>query len=95
LSRRISCVRNTSYVVRCIYALQPRRAQVNDGHDTLIDYAASFLEYWLLPLLTDARFNGPETLILLTFDENETHTEQNRVWALAFGACLLSFLPSN
>ncbi|KAJ7876239.1 hypothetical protein B0H13DRAFT_1893823 [Mycena leptocephala] len=58
---------------------------VNDGHDTLIDYAASFLEYWLLPLLTGARFNGPEVLILLTFDENETHTEQNRLWALAFG----------
>ncbi|KAJ7933819.1 phosphoesterase family-domain-containing protein [Mycena leptocephala] len=61
---------------------------INDGHDTLIDYAASFLEYWLLPLLTDARFNGPETLILLTFDENETHTEQNRVWALAFGGAI-------
>ncbi|KAJ7182343.1 phosphoesterase family-domain-containing protein [Mycena crocata] len=30
---------------------------VNDAHDTTIDFAASFLEYWLLPLLTDPRVN--------------------------------------
>ncbi|KAF7359828.1 Acid phosphatase [Mycena venus] len=58
---------------------------VNDAHDTTIDFAASFLEYWLLPLLTDPRVNGPDTLIVLTFDENETKTVQNRVWALAIG----------
>ncbi|KAJ7164267.1 phosphoesterase family-domain-containing protein [Mycena filopes] len=58
---------------------------VNDAHDTTIDFAASFLEYWLLPLLTDPRVNGENTLILLTFDENETATIQNRVFALALG----------
>ncbi|KAJ7933385.1 hypothetical protein B0H13DRAFT_1856158 [Mycena leptocephala] len=41
---------------------------VNDAHDTTIDFAASFLEYWLLPLFTDPRVNDDETLILLTFD---------------------------
>ncbi|KAJ7763714.1 hypothetical protein B0H16DRAFT_1454981 [Mycena metata] len=50
---------------------------VNDGHDTTIEFAASFLEYWLLSLLTDPRVNDAETLIVVTFDENETHSIQN------------------
>ncbi|KAF7354359.1 Phosphoesterase-domain-containing protein [Mycena venus] len=61
---------------------------VNDAHDTTIDFAASFLEYWLLPLLTDPRVNGEDTLILLTFDENHTSTEQNRIFALALGTAV-------
>ncbi|KAJ7903221.1 hypothetical protein B0H13DRAFT_2233950 [Mycena leptocephala] len=51
---------------------------VNDAHDTTIDFAAAFLEYWFLPLLTDPRVNGEDTLIILTFDENHTFTVQNR-----------------
>lgn len=47
---------------------------VNDAHDTTIDYASDFLEYFLVPLLNDTRFNSGEgtdgTLIVLTFDEN-------------------------
>ncbi|KAJ7751922.1 phosphoesterase family-domain-containing protein [Mycena maculata] len=58
---------------------------VNDAHDTTIDFAASFLEYWLVPLLTDPRVNGEDTLILLTFDENETYEIQNRVFSLLLG----------
>ncbi|KAK6981605.1 hypothetical protein R3P38DRAFT_3293701 [Favolaschia claudopus] len=61
-------------------------SQVNDAHDTTIDFAASFLEYWLLPLLTDPRVNGPRTLVLLTFDENETFGIQNRVYSVLLGA---------
>ncbi|KAJ7775766.1 phosphoesterase family-domain-containing protein [Mycena maculata] len=61
---------------------------VNDAHDTTIDFAASFLEYWLLPLLTDPRVNGEDTLILLTFDETETYTEQNTVYAVALGTAV-------
>ncbi|KAJ7921764.1 hypothetical protein B0H13DRAFT_1984301 [Mycena leptocephala] len=59
---------------------------VNDSHDTTIDFAASFLEYWLLPLLTDPRVNDDETLILLTFDETETYTIQNNVFVVALAA---------
>ncbi|KAJ7144285.1 phosphoesterase family-domain-containing protein [Mycena epipterygia] len=58
---------------------------INDAHDTTIDFAASFLEYWLLPLLTDSRVNDPETLILLTFDENENYGIQNRIFTVALG----------
>ncbi|KAJ7065131.1 phosphoesterase family-domain-containing protein [Mycena belliarum] len=65
---------------------------VNDGHDTTIDYAASFLEYWLVPLLTDKRVNGDRTLILVTFDENETWEIQNNVFALALGGAVAKHL---
>ncbi|KAF8911279.1 phosphoesterase family-domain-containing protein [Mucidula mucida] len=58
---------------------------LNDAHDTTIDFAASFLEYWLLPLLTDPRVNDENTLILLTFDENETYEIQNTIFSLALG----------
>ena len=47
---------------------------VNDAHDTTIDYASSWLDYWLVPLLADPTFNSGSgtdgTLIVLTFDEN-------------------------
>ncbi|KAJ6454370.1 phosphoesterase family-domain-containing protein [Mycena sanguinolenta] len=61
---------------------------VNDAHDTTIDFAASFLEYWLLPLLSDPRVNDGETLILLTFDETETYTIQNTVYSLLLGGSI-------
>ncbi|KAJ7106549.1 phosphoesterase family-domain-containing protein [Mycena epipterygia] len=60
---------------------------VNDAHDTTIDFAASFLEYWLF-LLTDPRVNDAETLILLTFDENESYGIQNGVWSLGLGGAI-------
>jgi len=41
----------------------------SDGHDTGVAYAAQWLNYWLIPLLSDANFNTGKTLILLTFDE--------------------------
>ncbi|KAJ7884083.1 phosphoesterase family-domain-containing protein [Mycena olivaceomarginata] len=61
---------------------------VNDAHDTTIDFAASFLTYWLVPLLSDPRVNDGETLILLTFDETETYTIQNNVWAVLLGGAI-------
>ncbi|KAJ6611862.1 hypothetical protein B0H10DRAFT_2283847 [Mycena sp. CBHHK59/15] len=60
----------------------PNMTSVNDAHDTTIDFAASFLQYWLLPLITDLRVNDGETLILLTFDETETYMIQNNVFAV-------------
>ncbi|KAJ7602380.1 phosphoesterase family-domain-containing protein [Roridomyces roridus] len=55
---------------------------VNDAHDTTIDFAAQWMQYWLVPLLSDSRVNGENTLILLTFDENESTNEQNTVFTL-------------
>jgi hypothetical protein len=61
---------------------------VNDGHDTSIDYAAGWLQYWLVPLLSDQNFNDNGTLVLLTFDENEAYTENNCVLALLLGGAV-------
>lgn len=47
---------------------------LNDGHDTTIDYAGEWLEYWLEPLLADSRFNSERTLVIVTFDEAESES---------------------
>jgi len=52
---------------------------VNDGHDTDINFTSSWLEYFLVPLLDNPKFNDNETLILLTFDENHSSNKQNTI----------------
>ena len=61
---------------------------VNDGHDTDITFMAQWLEYWLVPLLKDQRFNDDKTLILLTFDENKTGSINNQIWAALLGGAV-------
>lgn len=61
---------------------------VNDAHDTDIDFASQWLEFWLVPLLNDPRFNSNKTLILLTFDENETSDINNRIYSLLLGGAV-------
>ncbi|KAJ7078016.1 phosphoesterase family-domain-containing protein [Mycena belliarum] len=61
---------------------------INDAHDTHVDFAAEFLEYWLVPLLNDTRVNSDRTLILLTFDENDTHAIENTVFTVALGGAV-------
>ncbi|KAK9449297.1 putative acid phosphatase [Limtongia smithiae] len=56
----------------------------NDGHDTTIDVSGSWSRTFLEPLLNNTKFMS-NTLVLLTFDENETYTIQNKVWALLLG----------
>ena len=61
---------------------------VDDAHDTNVTYAAAWLDYWLLPLLNDTRFNDNRTLILLTCDENETQNENNNIFSLLLGGAV-------
>jgi hypothetical protein len=61
---------------------------VNDGHDTDINFVGAWLDYWLTPLLADPKFNDNKTLILLTFDENETYEEANVVYTVLLGGAL-------
>ena len=61
---------------------------LDDGHDTSIDYAASWLQYWLVPLLNNSNFNDNGTLVVLTFDENESYTENNCVLTLLLGGAV-------
>jgi hypothetical protein len=58
---------------------------MNDGHDSTIEFQAAWLEYFLVPLLKDPRFNGPKTLILLTYDENGTGKINNNIYSVLLG----------
>jgi len=60
----------------------------NDAHDTSIAFAAQWVQYWLVPLLGDPNFNTARTLILLTFDENETYSLNNRVYSILLGGVI-------
>lgn len=56
----------------------------DDGHDTNVTFAAAWLRNWLTPLLNNTYFmNG--TLLLLTFDEDETYTEHNNIFSILIG----------
>lgn len=64
---------------------------VDDGHDTTIDFASDWLDFWLPSMLSDPNFNDNRTIILLTFDENESYTVNNRIYTLVLG----NGLPEN
>jgi hypothetical protein len=55
---------------------------VNDAHDTDVDFTSKWLEYFLFPLLKNPKFNSDKTLVLLTFDENETSSINNQVYSV-------------
>jgi hypothetical protein len=74
--------------VRAFWTYLSSRMQVNDGHDTTIDFAADWLTYWLDPLLSDTRFNDGRTLILVTFDETENYLINNNVFAVLLGGAV-------
>lgn len=61
---------------------------VNDAHDTDIDFASNWLNFWLVPLLDNPAFNDNKTLIVLTFDENETYGINNRIYTLLLGGAV-------
>ncbi|KAH9906420.1 phosphoesterase-domain-containing protein [Xylariomycetidae sp. FL2044] len=56
----------------------------SDGHDTDVTVAGTWTRTFLEPLLNDTRFMN-NTLVLITFDENETYTIQNRILAILIG----------
>jgi len=56
----------------------------SDGHDTSVTVAGAWLRNFLEPLLTNKNFLK-NTLVLITFDENETYTIQNRVFSVLLG----------
>jgi acid phosphatase len=56
----------------------------SDGHDTSVTVAGVWLKQFLAPLLDDPNFMD-NTLVLLTFDENETYSIQNRVFSVLLG----------
>jgi acid phosphatase len=59
----------------------------NDGHDTNVAFAANYARTELGLLLNNTYFTN-NTLIVLTFDEDETYTEGNKVWTLLLGGAI-------
>ncbi|KAH8165921.1 hypothetical protein CIB48_g2314 [Xylaria polymorpha] len=56
----------------------------SDGHDTTVTVAGTWTRTFLEPLLNDKRFMQ-NTLVLITFDENETYSAQNKVLGILLG----------
>ncbi|KAH9023891.1 phosphoesterase family-domain-containing protein [Lactarius pseudohatsudake] len=61
---------------------------VNDAHDTDVTYSSAWLNYWLVPLLSNPNFNNDRTLILLTFDENSNSGVNNQIWSVLLGGAV-------
>jgi acid phosphatase len=59
----------------------------NDGHDTNVTFASVWERNWLTNLMNNTYF-WDNTLILLTFDESEQYTIQNRVFAVLLGGAI-------
>jgi len=56
----------------------------SDGHDSTVTVAGTWTRTFLEPLLNDKKFMK-NTLVLVTFDENHTYTQQNRIVGILLG----------
>lgn len=63
---------------------------MNDGHDSNIKTAGRWCRKFVEPLLDNAYFIS-KTLMLITFDENESYSKANKVWALLLGGVIDKF----
>ncbi|KAK0117351.1 hypothetical protein ONS96_013182 [Cadophora gregata f. sp. sojae] len=60
---------------------------LNDGHNTSLAFATSWIKSFLTPLLSNPSFMD-KTLILLTYDESETYPLPNRIVSLLLGGAI-------
>ena len=59
----------------------------DDGHDTSVTFASKWERSWIAPLLNNSYFME-NTLILLTFDENESKRKPNKPFAILLGGAV-------
>lgn len=59
----------------------------NDGHDTGLAHGAKWLRGWLEPLLKNDKFMN-RTLVVVTYDENDTYEKINRVYTVLLGGAI-------
>ncbi|OAL33416.1 hypothetical protein AYO20_07272 [Fonsecaea nubica] len=59
----------------------------NDAHDTNITFSSQWLRNFMNPLLADEYFMN-DTLVLLTFDENESYGIQNKIFSILVGGAV-------
>jgi len=63
----------------------------SDGHDTSVTTAGKWTKNFLQPLLSNPNF-ASNTLVLLTFDETESYTSDNKVFSVLLGDAVSSSL---
>ncbi|KAI9931838.1 hypothetical protein ASPWEDRAFT_104194 [Aspergillus wentii DTO 134E9] len=63
----------------------------NDAHDTNITFAAKWERNWITPLLNNSYFMN-NTLVLLTFDEDETYPKGNKIFSILLGGAIPNHL---
>lgn len=56
----------------------------SDGHDTSVTTAGTWTAKFMAPLLNNSNFMK-NTLVFITFDENHSYTQQNRVMGILIG----------
>ncbi|KAI9494527.1 phosphoesterase family-domain-containing protein [Zychaea mexicana] len=56
----------------------------NDAHDTDVDYGAKWLKKFLEPRIKKSAFSE-NTMFVVTFDEDDSNTEENHVYTAIFG----------
>lgn len=61
---------------------------VDDGHDSTAAFFSNWTSYFLTPMLKEPKFNTNRTLILLTFDENDSYSAANRIFTIALGGAV-------
>lgn len=59
----------------------------NDGHDTNVTFAGNWARTFLTPLLNNSYFMN-NTLVVLTFDEDETYTSPNKMFTVLLGGAI-------
>ncbi|KUJ23288.1 phosphoesterase-domain-containing protein [Mollisia scopiformis] len=59
----------------------------NDGHDTTIAFTSSWARGFIAPLLNNNYFMN-NTLLILTFDEDETYTNHNNMFTILLGGAI-------
>ena len=58
----------------------------NDGHDTTISFTGKWARTFLEPLLNNSYFMN-NTLVVLTFDEDESYAEKNKMFVSQISSC--------
>lgn len=64
---------------------------LNDGHNTTLEFAATWSKDFLTPLLSNEQFME-KTLVLLTYDESETYSIPNHIVSILLGGAVPSEL---
>jgi acid phosphatase len=59
----------------------------NNGHDATVAFTANWARTFLEPLLNNSYFMN-NTLVVLTFDDDETYSESNRVYTILLGGAV-------